>query len=56
MGTKYYGVIVLPVFLILELTRKLSCRFEWRAFFARSAVFVGVFVLAFFLVKILEET
>jgi hypothetical protein len=49
MGTKYYGVILLPTFGVFELTRRFLNGTPWRVVLARVGLVAAVFVGAFFL-------
>jgi hypothetical protein len=48
MGTKYYGIIVLPGIVAVELLDVFAKRSTWGALFGRSAALVAAFVAAFF--------
>ncbi|HEX2218783.1 MAG TPA: glycosyltransferase family 39 protein, partial [Gemmatimonadales bacterium] len=50
-GTKYYGVIVLPVFGLAELARPLTFGTPWPRAILRATLLVVVFVGAFFVVS-----
>lgn len=49
MGTHYYGVVLVPAFLTLELWWGLTRRFPWRKVLLRGALVPVLFVLGFFL-------
>jgi len=49
MGTKYYGIILVPTFCLWETWLVLRNRREWRRLPLRLGVVVGTFVAAFFL-------
>ena len=49
MGTHYYGIVLVPAYLALELWWGLTRRFPWRKVFLRGALVPALFVLGFFL-------
>ena len=51
MGTKYYGVILLPVFAVGELLRRLKKDVAWNEVLTRGAAILVLFVVGFFVVS-----
>jgi hypothetical protein len=49
MGTKYYGVILLPGYAVMEWFGGLRCGRSWKSVLGRSAAVCALFVLGFFL-------
>jgi hypothetical protein len=49
MGTHYYGIVLVPAYLALELWWGLTRRFPWRKVLLRGALVPVLFVLGFFL-------
>lgn len=48
MGMHYYGVVLVPTFILLETLRAFPPPVRWRAWLGRSALVVGLFLLGFF--------
>lgn len=48
MGTKYCGIIVLPAYLVWEITLAARRRMPWKRTFTRTATLVVFFVVGFF--------
>ena len=48
MATKYYGIILIPGIVVVELLEVLAGRRSWAALFGRSSILVATFVAGFF--------
>ena len=48
MGTHYYGIVLVPAFLAMELWNGLTRRFPWRQVILRGALVPALFVAGFF--------
>ena len=48
MGTKYCGIILLPAYLLWELTASMRGRRSWASTVKRSSVLVTIFIVGFF--------
>ena len=48
MGTHYYGIVLIPAYLVMELWNGLSRRLPWRTVFLRGALVPALFVAGFF--------
>lgn len=51
MGTKYYGIILVPAYGLWEIRRSLRGRVDWRTVLRRLLVLVVLFIVGFFLVS-----
>jgi hypothetical protein len=49
MGTHYYGIVLVPAFVAMELWNGLSRRIPWRTVLLRAALVPALFVAGFFL-------
>jgi hypothetical protein len=48
MGTHYYGIVLVPTYLALELWQGIASRRSWRTIVLRGALVAGLFTLGFF--------
>jgi 4-amino-4-deoxy-L-arabinose transferase-like glycosyltransferase len=48
MGTHYYGIVLVPTYLVLDLWQGIARRRSWRAILLRGTLVVALFLLGFF--------